>query len=302
MRAHAVDRARGRGRSGPRGRRSSCPGRRAAARRGRASTRRRRRCRRRRARRAGARQPPLPTSGTLSAKRTLPSALRAARLRTRPSGRGELVARLELQPEHRAVEQRRLVEVVERLRQRDVVDPGHVGGGAGARRAGGEEVGEPAVGVGGVGAAEEHRRAVGRGDRGEVRLVGAALARQQRGEQPLGALGRARRVGALDRDRRDARAGLGMSSWLTRMWVSPWRQSCTSLVRWCPAWRNPIAISSRSTADARSRRDRQLGEGVPAQRRGGRQPRQARRLLEQEQRAHRVDGHAAAGRPGGTRR
>ena len=31
-------------------------------------------------------EPPLPTTGTLSAKRTLPSALRAARLRTRPSG------------------------------------------------------------------------------------------------------------------------------------------------------------------------------------------------------------------------
>ena len=39
-----------------------------------------------------------------------------------PVGRGELGAVLELQPEHRAVEERRLVEGVERLRERDVVD------------------------------------------------------------------------------------------------------------------------------------------------------------------------------------
>ena len=46
--------------------------------------------------------------------------------------------------------------------------------------------------------------------------------------------------------------GSAGSAWLTRMWVSPWRQSCTSFVRWWPACRNPIAISSRSTLDARS--------------------------------------------------
>ena len=41
-------------------------------------------------------------------------------------------------------------------------------------------------------------------------------------------------------------------SWLTRIRVSPWRHSWTGLVRWWPAWRKPIAISSRSTPEAAS--------------------------------------------------
>ena len=116
-------------------------------------------------------------------------------------GRGELGAVLQLEPENRAVEQRRLVEVVERLRERHVVDAGELGAGVRPGRAGREEVGDPAVGVGGVGAAEEDRRAVGRRDRREVGLAGPAIAWQHGGEQPLGALRRPERVGALDRDR-----------------------------------------------------------------------------------------------------
>ena len=45
---------------------------------------------------------------------------------------------------------------------------------------------------------------------------------------------------------------LAGGSWLTRIRVSPWRHSCTALVRCCPAWRKPIAISSRSRLAAAS--------------------------------------------------
>ena len=75
-------------------------------------------------------------------------------------------------------------------------------------------------------------------------------------------------------------------SWLTRIRVSPWRHSCTAFVRCWPAWRKPMAISSRSRLGGLRRRDRQLGERVAAQRGGRREP-----ALEQQQRAHRVDRH-----------
>jgi hypothetical protein len=95
--------------------------------------------------------------------------------------RGELGRRLGFQPEHRPIEQRGLVEVVERRGQRHVVD-------AGKRsvrrpeRPGRREVGQPARPSVGVGGDEEHGGAVRRCDRGQVGLVVAAAARQDRGE------------------------------------------------------------------------------------------------------------------------
>lgn len=112
--------------------------------------------------------------------------------------RGELGRVLGFQPEHRAVEQRRLVVAVERLGERDVVEPGDPGsGGVRIQQA---EVTEPAVRVACVGAAEEHRCPVRRGDRGQVGFVRPVAARQHGCEQPLGPPGGAWRVRALHRD------------------------------------------------------------------------------------------------------
>ena len=65
---------------------------------------------------------PRRSTDTLRQTRTVPSGLATARLRTRPNGAAISELCCGLQAEHRAVEQRRLVEPVERLGQRDVVD------------------------------------------------------------------------------------------------------------------------------------------------------------------------------------
>ena len=104
-----------------------------------------------------------------------------------------------------AVEQRRLVEVVERLGQRHVVDVGDRD--RSLCRSGwivAREVGEPAVL--GTRAAEEHRRAVRRGDGRQVRLGRTAGAGEQRGEQRRRPLRGGRWIVDLDADRRDGGA------------------------------------------------------------------------------------------------
>ena len=113
--------------------------------------------------------------------------------------RGEILAGPRLQTEQRPVEEHRLVEGVERLRQGDVVDREHRdrGGQGVAER---DEVREPFPVV----ACEEHRRPVGRSDRCEVRLAGAAPPGEHRGEQRLRAPHRVVRVRALDGECRDA--------------------------------------------------------------------------------------------------
>ncbi len=62
----------------------------------------------------------------------------------------------------------------------------------------------------------------------------------------------AERIGSALSTAIAATRGPAASSWLTRMCVAPWRHSWTALVRWWPAWRKPIAISSRSTPEAAS--------------------------------------------------
>ena len=217
-------------------------------------------------------EPPLPDDR--HAEREAHAAVGAARRAAADEavGRGELGALLELEPEHRAVEQRRLVEVVERLRERDVVDAGQLGGRAGPRRAGGDEVGDPAVGVGGVGAAEEHRRAVGRRDRRQVGLVRAAVARQHGREQPLGALGRARSGRrSRPRSRRPAARPRRACSWLTRMRVSAVAPQLDGLRAVLAGVAEAHRDQQPLEARGRLRRDGQLDERVAAQRRGARQ-------------------------------
>jgi hypothetical protein len=131
-----------------------------------------------------------------------------------PEGGRDLGRDFRVEAEDGPVEQGGAVEVVGALGEGDVVD-GQAGAGGGP---GAVEVGAPAgVSTGisvGVGAAEEHRGPVGGGDGGEVGLVGAVLAGQDGGEEPLGAARGGGRVGALDGDRGDLgllpRAGGGV--------------------------------------------------------------------------------------------
>ncbi len=129
-----------------------------------------------------------------------------------PEGGRDLGGDLGVEAEDGPVEQGGAVEVVGALGEGDVVD-GQAGAGG---RAGAVEVGAPAGASAGisVGAAEEHRGPVEGGDGGEVGLVGAVLAGQDGGEEPLGAARGGGRVGALDGDRGDLgllpRAGGGV--------------------------------------------------------------------------------------------
>ncbi len=118
-----------------------------------------------------------------------------------PERGGELGARLRFESEHGAVEERRLVGVVEGLAQAEVVDPGDARGGAGLV-AGGEEVGHPVP----AGPGEEDRRAVRGGDRGHVRLGRAPGPGQRRRPQRLRP--RHRRVGVVGGDRERPDDGL----------------------------------------------------------------------------------------------
>ena len=127
--------------------------------------------------------------------------------------------------------------------------------------------------VGRVGAAEEHRRAVGRGDRRQVRLPRPAVARQHRRQQPLGAARGADRVGALDRDRghaRPVRRGRLVVDEDARLAVAPQLHRLRAVLAGvAEAHRDQQPLE----AGGLRRRDRQLGERVAAQRGGRREPR-----------------------------
>ena len=73
---------------------------------------------------------PRRSTDTLRQTRTEPSGLATARLRTSPNGAAISELCCGLQAQHRPVEQRGLVEPVERLGQRDVVDVGDADAGA----------------------------------------------------------------------------------------------------------------------------------------------------------------------------
>ena len=100
------------------------------------------------------------------------------------------------------------------------------------------------------------------------------------------------RVRALDRDRRHARAGTGRVLVVDEdpgRAVAPQLDGLRAVLAGVPE-----AHRDQQPLDARRglRRDRELGERVAAQGRHRGQRRHLRRLLEHEQRAHRVDRHA----------
>ncbi len=172
-----------------------------------------------------------------------------------PVGRSQLVRLVRAQPEHAAVEQRGLVERVERLRERDVIDPQRSVRGLVDRG----EVVLPA-------AAEDHRAAVGRGDR--VQLGVRARSRPAAPRR-----GRWRR-----RDRASRTRAPSGAPGLTTIRASPCCHRPSERRR--PTRANPSASQRRLDVLA------QLDERVAVQRGGRRQP-----VLEDEQRAHRVDRH-----------
>ena len=146
---------------------------------------------------------PRRSSETVRASRTRRAGSARARLRTRPNGAANSPGAAGLQPEDRAVEQGRLVEVVEGLGEPHVVHGGDAQ--ALARTPRGAEVAAP-VGVD-PGPAEEQRGAVGGGDGGEVGLGGTVRAGEAGRPEPGRAPGRGRWVRRLDRERTDRRGG-----------------------------------------------------------------------------------------------
>ena len=220
-------------------------------------------------------------------------------------GGGQLAVVVELQPEDRAVEQRRLVEEVEGLRQREVIDPGDHRRAAPCalpRQRG--EVAQPALGVLGVGAAEEHGRRVGRADGRQIGLDGPAVARQDRGQQRLRPSRRLRGIRGLDRDRRDVRVTVGRVDQHVGRAGAPARHRLEAMAargrepqcRQQPLGRGQLLgvdLQLRERVAAEVRRGGQHSADVE----GGRSRRRVAAarvggLLEQEQGAHRVDRHA----------
>ena len=232
--------------------------------------------------------------GTLSANRTLPSALVTARLRTRPSGAASSRLSRGSQPEHGAVEQDRLVEVVERLRERDVVDAleqrRRSASPAGPSASKSWRQPSPAAVVG---AAEEDRGAVGGGDRGEVGLARPARRGEDRGEQRLGARRGRARVGALDARSRRRPAALRRGGVEQHPDRRPAATACTGFVRCCARGANPSACSTRCVSPTDAGVDAELDEGVAVEPRGRGSRRGACRgasaSSQDQQRAHRVD-------------
>ena len=252
------------GPAGRRDRRSSCPASRSSGAPAAAGGARGRRARpRRRTRRAGGRAPRAAHSSAAEHGDAQPDAGRPRRVGDGPvadqAERGrDLGGVLGRQAQQRAVEQRGLVEVVERLGQRDVVDVrdrSRPGPPPSVRAGSAAEVGEPAV-ARRPGAAEEHRGPVRGGDGGQVRLGRSAGAGEHRGEQRLARCAAAGRVVGLDAERRDggapARPAAAFSS--TRACPAP-----TAAPAWCGAARcarsrAPRACASHSPPSSRRRR------------------------------------------------
>ena len=117
-------------------------------------------------------------------------------------GTRQVLAVVRLQAEHRAIEERGLVEVVEWLRQHDVIDRLQVRVGVLGLEF--DEVPEPVLRAA-VRATEEDRGLVRRGDRRQLGLARSAPARQHRREQCRRAFLRAGGIRALDPERRNDR-------------------------------------------------------------------------------------------------
>ena len=243
------------------GRRSSSPGpaRSALRRPGRRGP--RRRCRRWRRPHAGDRSHPAAiavprrSTDTLRHTRTEPSGSVTARLRTSPNGAAISELCWVCRPEHRAVEQRGLVEPVERLGQGDVVDVADPGPAHGPRSSAPAAVRSPTASW------CRHRRRSGRRTPRCRRVrrrptrsasAGPAPAGQHRCQQRLRAGGGVRRIRGFQRPARqrrprwDARPGRWRSS------AAPGHRPAT---RAAPAWsgaarcgRNPVRASVLSTA------------------------------------------------------
>jgi hypothetical protein len=98
----------------------------------------------------------------------------------------------------------------------------------------------------------------------------------------------AERLGALDRDRRHPRPGLGVVDEDVRVAVAPELNGLRAVMaRVAEAHRDQQRLDVRGALRGHG----QLGERVAPQRRGGGQRGRAGRLLEQQQRAHRVHRH-----------
>ena len=254
---------------------------------------------------AGA-QSPRRSGAVLRVIRTLPVGVGGRSAADQTERRGELDGLARDEAEHRAVEQCGLVEVVDRLGERDPVGPGHEPVAAGTV-AGGEEVGQPAVGIG-ARTAEEDGGAVGGGDRAEVGLLGLADAGQDRGEQLLGPLRRTVGIGTLQPQRADR----GRSGRHRPVWCGVQQDPGTALL---PQLHGLGAVLTGVGEPEGGQRplhdragevvDRELGEHMtaePGRRREAGDPepfthrRRAAgtyRLLQGQQRAHPVDGGVA---------
>ena len=165
-----------------------------------------------------------------------------------------------------------------------MVDAGELGARAGV--AGGDEVGRPSCRR--VGAAEEHRRAVGRRDRRQVGLPRAAVARERPARAARSARSAERdRVGALDRDRGHARAVVARRLVVDedpRLAVAPQLHRLGAVLP---------GVAEAHARSAAARGPPPAPAPPPARRTRSRAARPAggQLVLEQQQRAHRVDRH-----------
>ena len=152
------------------------------------------------------------------------------------------------------------------------------------------EVPEPAVGAD-VGAAEEHGGLVRGGDGGQVGLARAAAARLDMTRAAPRRARRTRRGSSLSTASATTSGSPPVlaSPWLTSTRASPCCHSCTGLERCGPTWAKPIASSTCSVSGPDSDPTASSTNAMPAQLRGGRQAPLADRLLEHQDRAHRVD-------------
>ena len=188
-----------------------------------------------------------------------------------PEGRGDLARLARNEAEHRPEEQRRLVEVVDRLGDRHMIDHREQRGGIG-RRAGRAEVLEPALIV--VGVAEEESCAVRRGDRIQVGLIGAAGPGKLRCQQPISSAHRPGRVGAFDGQRTDRSGGRSDRSLWREIEQDPGAALFPQLHRlgaMLPDVGETEVRESARDEGSRHRVDGELGEREPAEIGGGRQ-------------------------------